>query len=553
MAPEGRHDRMRQPGMTPLVVPSRCCYASPGKGRPVPERLASWKEIAAYLGREVRTVQRWAAERGLPVHHLPGGVRPRVFSTRPELDAWLRAGSPQSRPEPVSVAVLPFLDLTGGPDDQYFGDGLAEDLINALVRVPGLRVIARTSSFVFTDRGRDVHDIGRRLGVTWLIEGSVRRARRRVRVSAQLVNTRDGFHAWSECFDRQLTDLLGIQNDIARAIASALQVTLEIGVPVMRTTGNLAAYDLWVKGRSISQQFTPGAIAEARQCFEGAIARAPAFAKPYFGLADLLFAAVQFGFVEPREVLPQLRAAITRSLDLDDSFPEAHALHGVIRGTLDYDWPGAEAAFTRALELGPGSATVLIQHAWFHLVPRLQFARALDEAQQAVVLDPLSALVRGRLGLVRMAARQYGAAVEDCRAAVELAPGRWWAHWFHGTALLLNGRLAEGFRESKRLYDEVHHPLSVGAMAMLYGLFRQRAKARRGLAELEAMAMSRPVPPMAWAFACIGAGDDRMFEWLNKGIDARDPVVTHLPSMPFYDGIRDDPRFNALLVRMNLA
>ena len=207
----------------------------------MPERLESWKEIAAYLGREVRTVQRWASERGLPVHHLPGGPRPRVFSVKSELDAWLQAGRTPSRPEPVSVAVLPFLNLTGGPDDQYFGDGLADDLINALVRIPGLRVIARTSSFVFTDRGRDVHDIGRRLGATWLIEGSVRHERKQVRISAQLVNARDGFHAWSECFDRQLTDLFSIQDEIAQAIASALQVKLAIGASVKRQTSDLAA------------------------------------------------------------------------------------------------------------------------------------------------------------------------------------------------------------------------------------------------------------------------------------------------------------------------
>jgi serine/threonine-protein kinase len=519
----------------------------------VPERLESWKEIAAYLGREVRTVQRWAAERGLPVHHLPGGVRPRVFSVNSELDAWLQAGRTPRRPEPVSVAVLPFLNLTGGPDDQYVGDGLADDLINALVRIPGLRVIARTSSFVFTDRGRDVREIGRRLGATWLIEGSVRRDRKRVRISAQLVNSRDGLHAWSECFDRQLTDLFAIQDEIAQAIASALQVKLASGAPVKRQTSDLAAYGLWVKGRSISQQFTPGSIAQARQCYEGAIARDPAFARPYFGLADLLFAAMQFGLAEPRDALPQMRAAITKSLGCDDSFPEAHALQGVIRGTLDYDWPGAEAAFRRALELGPGSATVLIQHAWFHLVPKLEIARAIDEAEQAVALDPLSALVRGRLGLVRMAGRQYGPAVDDCRAAVELAPGHWWAHWFYGTALLLNGRLAEGFKEARRLYDDVHQPLAVGAMALLYGLFRRSAQAKRFLAELEAMSRTMPVPPMARALACIGVGDDRMFEWLNKAIDDRDPVVTHLSSMPFYDGIRDDPRFQTLLARMKLA
>jgi TolB-like protein len=519
----------------------------------VSERLESWKEIAAYLGREIRTVQRWAAERELPVRHLPGGIRPRVFSTTSELDAWLRQGSPPKRPESVSVAVLPFLTLTGGPDDQYLGDGVAEDLINALVRIPGFRVIARTSSFVFADRGRDVHEIGRRLGATWLVEGSVRRDRKRVRVAAQLVNARDGFHAWSECFDRQLTDPFAIQNEIAEAIASALQVTLAAGEPVKPQTRDLEAYDLWVKGRSISQQFTPAAIAQARRCFEDATRRDPLFARPYFGLADLLFTAVQFGLAEPREALPQLRAAIARSLELDASFPEAHALQGVIRGTLDYDWPAAEASFKRALTLGPGSASVLIEHAWFHLVPRRRIAQALEEAEQAVVLDPLSALVRGRLGLVRMAGRQYGAAVDDCRAAVDLAPGRWWSHWFLGTALLLHGRAADGFKEAKRLYDEVHQPQAVGGMALLYGLFRRKARARRCLAELETMSAVMRVPPMAWAFACIGVGDDRMFEWLNKAIDERDPVVTHLPSMPLYDGIRRDPRFQALLMRMNLA
>jgi len=519
----------------------------------VPERLESWKEIAAYLDREVRTVQRWAAERGLPVHRLPGGVRPRVFAVASDVDAWLGAGGLSRTAEPVSVAVLPFLNLAGGPGDQYFGDGLADDIINALVRIPGLRVIARTSSFVFTDRGRDVHEIGRRLGATWLIEGSVRRDRKRVRVSAQLVSAKDGFHAWSGSFDRRLSDLFAIQDEIAGAIASALQVKLGIGAPAGRQTGSIEAYDLWVQGRSISQQFTPRAVAEARACYEGAITRDPAFARPYFGLADLLFAAVQFGLAPSRDALPQARAAITKSLELDDWCPEAHALHGVILGLVDYDWPGADAAFRRALELGSGSASVLVQHAWFHLVPRLQIARAIDEAQQAVALDPLSAIVRGRLGLVRMAGRQYGAAVDDCRAAVDLAPGRWWAHWFYGTALLLHGRPAEGFRESRRLYDEVHQPLAVGGMALLYGLFGRSAQARRLLTELNRMSRTMPVPPVAWAFACIGAGDDRMFEWLDKAIDARDPVVTHLPSMPFYDGIREDPRFKALLVRMNLA
>lgn len=516
------------------------------------ERLESWKEIAAYLGREVRTVQRWAAERGLPVHHLPGGARPRVFAIRAELDAWLGAASPSSRPGAVSVAVLPFLPLSGSAEDQWFGDGLADDIINALVRVPGLRVIARTSSFVFTERGRDVHEIGRRLGAAWLVEGSVRRSRRRVRVSAQLVSARDGYHIWSETFDRQLTDMLEIQDEISRAVAAALQVKLAAAAPPLRQTTDLATYDLWVRGRAISQQFTPRMLAEARGCYEGAIRRDPGFARPYFGLADLLFAAVQYGLASATEVLPDLRAAVEKSIALDPNFPEAHALQGVVRGVLDYDWAGARESFKRGLELGPGSAAVLIQHAWFHLVPQHQVARAIDEAEQAVLLDPLSALVRGRLGLVRAVGRQYRQAAEDCQAAVQLAPGRWWLHWYYGGALILCGRRAEGLREARRAYDEVHHPIAVAGMGLLCGLVRGKVQARRYLDELTTMAAQMPIPPTAWAFACIGAGDDRAFEWLARAIDAGDPIVTHL-SLPFFDGIRGDSRFQALLARMNLA
>jgi serine/threonine-protein kinase len=372
-------------------------------------------------------------------------------------------------------------------------------------------------------------------------------------VSAQLVNAGDGFHAWSGVFDRKLADVFSIQDEIAGAIVSALRVNLAVGEPPGPPTQDVDAYDLWVKGRSISYLFTPQAIGQARACFEAAIARDPAFARPYFGLADLLFNGVQFGLTASPDLLPTIRSAITRSLQLDDTFADAHALMGVIRGVLDYDWDGAAASFRRALELGPGSSTVMIQHAWYHLVPRMQIAQAVKEALGAVVLDPLSPRVHGQLGLVCMTARDYARAAEECRVAVDLAPGLWWTHWVYGTALLLQGRFVQGLRESRRLYDEIHHPMVVGAMALVSGLMLRRTLARKFLDELETMSRTMEVPPTAFALAYIGLGDDRMFDWLNKAIDARDPVMTHLPSMPLYDGIRDDPRFGALLVRMNLA
>ena len=515
------------------------------------ERLDSWKDIAAYLGREVRTVQRWAVARSLPIHRVPGGSRPRVFSHKAEIDAWMQA---EPRDEPESVAVLPFLNLAGAPADQYFGDGLADDVINALVRIPGLRVTARTSSFAFTDRGQDVRQIGAKLRATWLIEGSVRRDRGRVRVSAQLINTDSGYHAWSECYDRELTDIFAIQDEIAGSIALALKLTLALEVPRGRPTDDSAAYDLWLKGRSISQQLTAEAFAQARDCYDAAIARDARFARPYFGLAELLFYGVQFGLATSTDDARRARDAITTSLELDDRFGEAHALSGVLRGILDYDWPGAEAAFHRALELSPGSANVLIQHAWYHLVPRMRVAEAVEEAELAVTLDPLSPLVRGLFGLVLLVARQFGRAVEESRTAVQLAPSVWYLHWFYGTALLMQGRIVLALTEFRRVYDEIHDPLVVGLMSGIYAMSLRRKKARALLSELQEISRTAYVPPIATAFAYLGLGDDRVFEWLHKAIDARDPIATHLPSMPvLYDGIRDDPRFRELLDRMHLA
>ncbi len=516
------------------------------------DRLDSWKEIARYLGREVRTVQRWAASRKLPVHRLPGGGRPRVFSLKPEIDAWMNEKEQEQGQDAASVAVLPFLNISGSDENQYFGDGLAEEIINALVRIPGLRVTARTSSFAFSARGHDVRDIGTQLGTAWLLEGSVRRDRHRVRIAAQLINTDNGYHAWSECYERRLTDIFDIQEEIARSIAQALKIKLALPSLPLPHTEDMTAYDLWVKGRSISQQFTLKAFAQARECYEAALLRDPRFARPHFGLAELLFYGVQFGLAPEPDALSRVRAAITQSLELDDRSGDAHALLGICLGVLDHDWPGAEAAFLRALGLSPGSALILIQHAWYHLTPRRRIAAAIEAGQQAVELDPLSPLARGLYGLIWVAARDYPRAVEECRRSVELAPSLWWLHWFYGTALLMQGRFIQGFRECRLAYDQIHQPLIVGAMSFIYGLSLRRKKAKQLLSELQEMSRNEYVPPIAFALAYFGIGDDRVFEWLDKAIDARDPIVTHLPSMPLYDSIRDDPRFRVLLAKMHL-
>jgi excisionase family DNA binding protein len=519
----------------------------------VGDRLDSWKEIARYLGREVRTVQRWAASRNLPVHRLPGGSRPRVFSLKSELDAWLRKSFEKPAEETQSLAVLPFLNLSDSEENQYIGDGLAEELINALVQLPGLRVIARTSSFVFSKRGHNVQDIGTQLGAQWVLEGSVRRDHRRVRIAAQLINTQNGYHVWSECYERRLIDIFDIEEELARSIAAALKVKLTTPALSERPTENLIAYDLWIKGRSISQEFTLDAFAQARQCFESSINCDPTFARPYFGMAELLFYGVQFGLDPKPEALLQVRAALTRSLELDEQSGEAHALLGICLGLLDYDWETAESEFQRALALSSGSASVLCQHAWYLLVPRMRLNEALNHAQQAVALDPLSPFARGRLGLICVAARKFPRAVEECRRAVKLAPTLWWLRWFYGTALLMQGKFTQGLKEFQTAYKKAPQPLVVGGMALVYGLLQRKKKAQELLSELQKISNSEYIPPIAYAMTYLGLGDDQVFEWLDKAVDARDPIVTHLPSMPMYDGIRDDPRFKALIVKMHLA
>lgn len=263
------------------------------------------------------------------MRHLPGGGRPRVYALPSEVEAWLRADTPGPRPQ--TVAVLPFQYLSGLPEERCFGDGLADDLINALARLPGLLVTARTSSFACAQLGLDAREAGARLGAAWLIEGSVRSYGERVRVVARLVDARTGYHAWNEDFDRRLGDVLAAQDEIARAVAAQLRVTLELPAPAPRPAPDLQAYDLWVRGRSLGQRFTPEALARARECFETALARDPGFARAHFGLAELLFLGVQFGLTGDPAAPARARTALQRALELDERCRESQALRAARR------------------------------------------------------------------------------------------------------------------------------------------------------------------------------------------------------------------------------
>lgn len=517
------------------------------------DRLDSWKSIAVYLGREVRTVQRWAMSRHLPVHRLPGGDKPRVYALKPEIEEWLKSRQSQPPPDIPSIAVLPFVNL-GEEDTRCFGDGLADDIIDALARVPGLRVTARTSSFAFRDQERDVRLIGRRLGAAYLLEGSIRSSGGRVRIAAQLVSGEDGYHVWSATYDRVLTDIFAVQREIAHAIAAALNVRVSLDTACARPPGDLRAYDLWLKGRAAGALYTTEGFALAQECYAAATARCPNFTMPYVDAAEALINAATFGMTTSLEAARRARELVATALKLDGNLGEAHAVLGSLQAVMEHDWNAAGVSFKRALEITPGSASVLWRHAFYFLDPLGRIEEEVAEAREAVARDPLSPLTHSILGLVLTVAGDYRGAAGEQRLATELAPGLVFPRWFLGTAQMMCGEIAEGFATCRSVYEQLpDDPMAVGGMSVIYALGLRRGKARALLSRLEALDAKTRVPPLAFAWAYLGLADDRVFEWLERAIDERDPAVIHIGSMPIYDAIRNDRRFRALLMKVNLA
>ncbi|MGE5345186.1 MAG: hypothetical protein ACM3JH_04450 [Acidithiobacillales bacterium] len=519
------------------------------------DRLDSWKEICSYLGRDRRTLGRWERERGLPVHRIPGGTRPRIFALRTEIDRWMSEGSHgDSGATPgkkATLAVLPFAILAADKESQYFGDGLADDIINALTRTPDLDVIARTSSFAFRGKALDVRRIGPQLGVTALLEGSLRRVGKRIRVSAQLVSTADGCHLWSETYDRELVDIFAIQDEIAQAISHSLRAQLGARRSGRRVPG-MDAYELWLKGRSAALAFTPEAMLRASELYRASLRVDASFARPHVDLAEMAWQATEFGLLPVRPGLAQVREEIDRALALDDSLGEGHALDGVLRGLVDFDWEAAERSFARALAENPSSGEILRHHAWSYLAPRGQLAEADRQMVELARLDPYSPLTLSYSGLVKFSLHDFAGAAGYFRRALELLPSLWWVRYFLGAMALFGGDSNRGVALCEEALQSHPGPVGEGGRAAINGFAGNRQRAREILARLLRENTVAPVSPVAIAWACLGAADDRVFEWLDRCIDEREPVVLHLPHMPIYDDIRGDPRFDVLLRRMGL-
>ncbi len=457
-----------------------------------------------------------------------------------------------------SIAVLPFANLTAAPENEYFCDGLAEELLNALTRIRDLRVVARTSAFSFKHQQLDVREIGRRLNAATVLEGSVQRTGNQLRILTQLINAGDGYHLWSERFDREMGNVFAIQDEIAGAIIEKLRVKLlpgEKAAVVKRHTDSVEAFHLYLKGRHFwNIRFAPGVLGKAIECFQQAIATDPRYGQAYTGLADCYNLRGVFQFCAPHETFPIAAAAAEKALEIDDELAEVHAALAYNRLLYAWDWSGSEHEFKRALELNPNHA---LSHLWYaqFLCAMARFDEATAEAERAQESDPLSLGINANVGLVLHWTREYQQAVKQLEKTIELDPNFGLAHAYLGFVLIQQGRYKQAVAALKKSMERTQlMPLVISKLGYAYSLWGDRPKAQKVLREAEARFQELSLPSTALAEIHAGLGDrEKFFECLYKGYEERSPLLSWMRIYPEYDPMRSDPRYDELLRRLGLA
>lgn len=468
------------------------------------------------------------------------------------------SGSAASARAGLSIMVLPFTNLSRDEENEYFADGLTEELITDLGQVRGLRVVSRNSAFQFKGKSVDVRKIGQELRVSSILEGSVRKAGDRLRITAQLVNVSDGYQAWSQRFDRRMEDVFAIQDEIVSKIVSGLTARLTgaegEAVPPRRRPENLEAYNLYLKGRYHLNRQTPDEFEKAAALFESAIAEEPEYAPPWAGLADY-YASMGFWCVMPSDqVWPKARRNAQRAVELDPTLAHAQTALGYVRIFCDWDWADAGRNFRRAIELAPGDSQAAYAHG-LYLTQMRRTDEALAEFRRALALDPLSMNVNTGLALVYYYRREYGKAIAQGMKTLELDPDYFEMHTAMGLIYLQTSHFDEGLKylEGVRARSG-DNPLILGFLGYGYGVAGMDDKARKILQRLEGLASERYVAPVSRALIYIGLGEhDAAFEWLDRAATIHDSLICYLDVMPCYDPLKHDSRFPALRERMGLA
>ncbi len=454
----------------------------------------------------------------------------------------------------LSIAVLPFVNMSGDKEQEYFSDGLAEEIINALTKIPGLKVPARTSSFFFRGKEADIREISARLNVRTILEGSVRKSGNRVRVTAQLINAADGYHMWSERYDREMTDVFAIQDEICQAIVDKLRVQLKTAQPIVKHhTANLEAYSLYLKGNYNLYKGTPDGMAKGKEYFEQVLAIDPKYASAWFGLADYYQYMGFLGYIPSSAAYGQSCKSALKALEIDDTLVAAHALKASLRA-VEFDWKGAEREFLKALDLGPNSEEARIYYCQYYLIPMRRLDETITVWREAMELNPLSPFLQWGLGYIYYLLREWDKAIDQCRNATEIDPQYYLAHQYLGFTYLEMGRLDDAVRECELAAEYVgRSPWAFTFRAIAYARTGQIDEARRVLEDLRQFSVESFASPSPFAWIYCSLGDiEKGLDWFEKAIDTRDHLVSHGRLFPIYDPLRSHPRYHALLRKMNL-
>ena len=461
---------------------------------------------------------------------------------------------------PRSIAVLPFLNLSADPENEYFTDGITEDVIAQLSRIGALKVISRTSVMAFKKREQSLREIGARLGVATLLEGSVRRAGNRVRIVAQLIDGETDEHLWAETYDRDLTDIFAIQSDVALHIAAALEAELS---PVERArlatepTTDLDAYHLYLQGRHCYFRYTQEGISKSLEYFQKAIEHDPNYAQAYAGMA-LSYVVLGMGYgstaMKPGEAHARAREAVAKAFELNDRLPQAHSMLGFLKFVADFDWTGAEREFKRAIDLNPSSAETYSAYGLM-LSALERYEEAIAIQKRAQELDPLAAVVSSDLATTLLRAGRDDEALQIAQRLTEIEPDFPMGHSTLGWAFLRKGMRDEGLAElQKAVSVSERDTMTLAQLGQAYALAGRVEEARAVLQQLEDLSRHRYVSPYHLAYVYTGLGErDKAIELLAQAIDQRAGGVYGIKGSFLFTTLRSHPRFASLLKRMNLS
>jgi len=515
--------------------------------------------------------------------HLPGGEAPQAFAERvlrvlagsaaaeppaprasapASLAATPAVASPATRETP-SIAVLPFVNMSRDEENEYFADGLSEELLNVLAKIRGLRVASRTSAFSFKGKDVDIPTIAKTLNVASVLEGSVRRSGKRVRITAQLIQVATDSHLWSESYDRELDDIFAVQDDIAQSVVKELRMAL-LGAPseasantaaaadvhkaALGRSDNAEAFQLYLKGKFYGERVTQADTDRAIALFEQALALDPGYALAWTGLARVHMTQAGFGFAPIDAGFERAREAAQRALQLAPDLADAHYMLGAVLQNHDWNWAAAGASLNRALELAPGSADVLNGAARLARILG-QHERALDLIGKALALDPLSADIHREAALVYFMSDRLEDAATSLQMAIEINPKAGLAHAFLATTRMMQGR---GEAALAIAAEESHDVFRNLAYAMIHYTLGHPEESDKALQALITEWGWTAAHQVAEAYAYRGEVD-KAFEWLETAYAQRDPGIVHTAVDEFMRPLHADPRWQPFLRRLGLA